>query len=234
MTTTFPRRRVPRRGTAAAPVVLPLSRERIVDTALALVRDLGLRAFSTRRLGERLGCEAMSIYHHFPSKQHLLDAMVDRVLGSIEFPDPDRDPADRVRAIARAYRDMARRHPAFYPLLAVHRLNTPLGVATIDRVLGIIGALVPDTELAARHFRTLGYYLTGSALDETSGYARGPSAAEPVSEADVAAHCPHLAAAAPFFAERHWEATFSLGLDALMARMEADGRAARKAVAARR
>jgi AcrR family transcriptional regulator len=232
--TTSSRRRVPRRSAAAAPVVLPLGRERIVDTALALVRDLGLGAFSTRRLGERLGCEAMSLYHHFPSKQHLLDAMVDRVLGSIEFPDPALDPADRVRAIARAYRDMARRHPAFYPLLTVHRLNTPLGVATIDRILEIIGALVPDAELAARHFRTLGYYLTGAALDETSGYARGPSAAEPASDADVAAHCPHLAAAAPFFAERHWEATFSLGLDALMARMEVDGRALRKAAAARR
>jgi AcrR family transcriptional regulator len=234
MKTTSSRRRAPQHRVAAAPIALPLSRERIVETALALVHDLGLGAFSTRRLGERLGCEAMSIYHHFPSKQHLLDAMVDRVLGSIAFPDPALDPAERVRAVARAYRDMARRHPAFYPLLAVHRLNTPLGVATIDRILEIIGALVPDAELAARHFRTLGYYLTGAALDETSGYARGPSAAEPASDADVAAHCPHLAAAAPFFAERHWEATFSLGLDALMARMEVDGRALRKAAAARR
>ena len=50
----------------------PLTRERIVEAALAVVEAEGLAAFSTRKLGERLGCEAMSIYHHFPSKQHLL------------------------------------------------------------------------------------------------------------------------------------------------------------------
>jgi len=119
-------------------------------------------------------------------------------------------------------------------MLAVHRLNTPFGVATLERILEIVGALLPDAELAARHFRALGYYLTGAALDETSGYARGPSAAEPVSGADVAKHCPRLAAAAPFFAESHWDRTFALGLDALMARMQADARAVRRGVAPRR
>jgi AcrR family transcriptional regulator len=62
----------------------PLSRERIVEAALALIDEQGLAAFSTRKLGERLGCQAMSIYHHFPSKQHLLDALVDHAMASID------------------------------------------------------------------------------------------------------------------------------------------------------
>src|SRR4051812_14453640 len=57
-----------------------LSRERIAAVALALVDREGLAALSTRRLGDELGCEAMSIYHHFPNKAHLMDALVDLMI----------------------------------------------------------------------------------------------------------------------------------------------------------
>jgi AcrR family transcriptional regulator len=202
----------------------PLTPQRIVDAALALVDDEGLAGFSTRRLGERLRCEAMSIYHHYPSKQHLLDAMVDRVIGSIEFPPAGGDPIGRVRALFDAYRAMAHRHPAFFGYAAVHRLNTPVGVRFIDDAIALIRTAVPDDALAARYFRAAGYYLVGAALDETSGYARGPSAAEPVDDAYIAAHCPNLLRAAPYFERVQWDATFDLGIDALLAAMTADAK----------
>jgi hypothetical protein len=112
---------------------------------------------------------------------------------------------------------MARRFPRLYPLIALHRLNTPTGVALIERVLELIHALARSDKLAARQFRAFGYFLTGAALDETSGYAQGPSAAQPVDDAYIAAHCPRLAAAAPYFRQPHWDATFALGLEALIA-----------------
>ena len=192
-----------------------LSRERIVAGALELVAADGLRGLSTRRLGERLGVEAMSIYHYFPSKQHLLDALVDHAIASIPLDAPGANPEDALRRAAHAYRAMARRFPQLYPLVALHRLNTPTGVAFIERVLELVRALVRSDEEAARQFRAFGYYLTGAALDETAGYADGPSAAEPVDEAYIAAHCPRLAAAAPYFKAPEWDKTFAQGLDAL-------------------
>ncbi len=200
----------------------PLSRERILLAALALTQEDGLAALSTRRLGERLGCEAMSIYHHFPSKHHLLDAMVDHALASIEWPAPGGAPLQRLRGLLYAYRAMAHRFPALFPLVALHRLNTPTGVRFIERVLAMVHAVLPDAELAGRHFRTLGYYLAGAALDETAGYARGPSAAEPVDAALIARECPHLVAAAPFFQQQHWDATFALGAEAMLAALARD------------
>ena len=191
-----------------------LSRERIVAGALELVAADGLRGLSTRRLGERLGVEAMSIYHYFPSKQHLLDALVDHAIASIPLDAPGANPEDALRRAAHAYRAMARRFPQLYPLVALHRLNTPTGVAFIERVLELVRALVRSDEEAARQFRAFGYYLTGAALDETAGYAHGPSAAEPVDEAYIA-HCPRLAAAAPYFKAPEWDKTFAQGLDAL-------------------
>src|SRR5438477_12031705 len=87
----------------------PLSRDRIVDAALALIHDDGLAAFSTRKLGERLGCEAMSIYHHFPSKQHLLDALVEHAIQTVEVPEPGPGAIERLRRSLYSYREMAHR-----------------------------------------------------------------------------------------------------------------------------
>jgi AcrR family transcriptional regulator len=201
-----------------------LSRERIVDAALALVDETGLAALSTRRLGERLGVEAMSIYHHFPSKHHLLDALVDHAVGSLAWPPEDLEPLARLRAVCHAYRDMAHRFPALFPLVAVHRLNTPTGVAFIERVLAAVQAVEPDPERAARQFRVLGYYLVGAALDETAGYAKGPSAAEPVDDAYIGRHCPRLAASARWFQRSEWDATFEAGMEALMSGFEGEAR----------
>ncbi len=212
------------RHTAAPPPREPLSPRRILEAALALVDEHGVGALSTRRLGERLRCEAMSIYHHYPSKQHLLDAMVDRVLDSLPRVADDADPIERVRQVCHAYRTMAHRHPAFFPYVATHRLNTPSGVRFIDTMLALFRDAVHDDELAARYFRVAGYYLIGAGLDETAGYAKGPSAAEPVGDDHIVEHCPALAQAARFFRREQWDATFELGVDALLAAMTADAK----------
>src|SRR5262249_54249455 len=146
-----------------------------------------------RRLGGALGVEAMSLYHFFPSKQHLVDALVDHAIASIELPPERLKPVERMRRIMRAYREMAHRFGKLYPVIAVHRLNTPTGVRFIEKVLKIAHDITGDDESAARSFRTLGYYLMGAALDETMGYAKGPSAAEPVDGGFIARECPLLA-----------------------------------------
>lgn len=228
VTSRQPRRRGPPASGTPAQEPVPLSRERIVGAALELIAADGLAALSTRRLGERLGCQAMSIYHHFPGKQHLLDALVDHVVGGFEWPPEGPPPAQRLRRAMYAYREMAHRFPALFPLVALHRLNTETGVQFIEGILNLIRAVVPDPELAARHFRIAGYYLAGAALDETSGYARGPSAALPVSEAFVVRECPSLVAASRYFKADQWDATFGLGVDALLAAMQRDAAATQR------
>lgn len=197
-----------------------LSRERIVQAAIVLVEREGLEGFSARRLGRELGVEAMSVYHFFPSKQHLVDALVGQAIGSIEFPDEALAPTERLRQVMRAYRRMAHAHAKLFPLVAVHRLNTPKNIQFIERVLRIFRDATGDDELAARYFRAAGYYLMGAGLDETSGYAKGPSAAEPVGDDFVARECPQLARSARFFQRKEWDATFELGIEALIASIE--------------
>ena len=196
----------------------PLSRERIALAAMALVDEEGLDALSFRRLAACLGCEAMSIYHHVPSKAHLMDALVDIMLAEVVIPTAQMEPdwLERLRRSAHAFRAMALKHPKFFSYFAVHRLNTLRGVTFIDAIIGILREAGFSDGDAARYFREIGYYLTGAALDETAGYAKGPSAAEPVDNAVIGASFKHLAAAARYFQPQHFQETFAIGLEMLL------------------
>lgn len=189
-----------------------LTRERIETEALALIERDGMEAFSTRRLGEALGCEAMSLYNHFPSKAHVLDALVDRVLGGIPVPERSLPAGQRLRLLAQQWRAMARRHARFYPWLALHRWNSPTGVAFLGEILDCFRAAGLSDEAAARGFRVLGYYLLGATLDETSGYAQGPSSLSPMTADELQQRHPHVAQAGRYFMPGQFDATFELGL----------------------
>jgi len=60
-----------------------------------------------------------------------------------------------------------------------------------------------------------------------------PSTPEPVSDAYIAAHCPALMSAAPYFQRQHWDATFDLGVQALIESFSRSAKPQRKATRAR-
>ncbi len=190
----------------------PLSAPRIVSEALALVDREGLDGFSFRVLARHLKCEAMSVYHYFPSKTHLFDAMVDSCLAEIRFPGSEVHWIEGLRSVAHEWRAMAGRHPGFFPYLAVHRLNTRFALSVLNRVLQLFEHSGREPEWRAKSFRTLGYYLIGALLDETAGYAKGPTTAEPVPDEVIANEFPAVISAGPYFAPPHHLDTFERGL----------------------
>jgi AcrR family transcriptional regulator len=58
----------------------PLSRERIVATAVDLLDTLGVDGFTMRRLADRLGSGVMSLYWHVDNKEDVFDLVLDSVL----------------------------------------------------------------------------------------------------------------------------------------------------------
>jgi AcrR family transcriptional regulator len=163
----------------------------------------------------------MSIYHYFPSKEHLLDALVDRVIGSeLTVLDPSAGPwRGQLEKSGAEWRAMALRHPHFFGYLALHRLNTPLALRWLNGVIGLLRSVGVGDERAVRMFRVMGYYLTGAMLDETQGYARGPSTVAPLSDEVMARDYPDVVAAGRWFQPDEWPGTYELGfrvfLDAL-------------------
>jgi AcrR family transcriptional regulator len=65
----------------------PLSKELVLERAIALADSEGIEALSMRKLGQALGVEAMSLYNHVASKRDLVTAMVDRIVEQFELPE---------------------------------------------------------------------------------------------------------------------------------------------------
>ena len=63
---------------------LPLSKERVLQAALELADRGGSEAVSMRKLGQALGVDAMSLYHHVRNKEDILDGIVDVIVAEIE------------------------------------------------------------------------------------------------------------------------------------------------------
>lgn len=62
----------------------PLSRERVLAAAVDIADREGLKAVTMRHLASALEVEAMSLYHHLPGKDALLDGLVDAVLVEVD------------------------------------------------------------------------------------------------------------------------------------------------------
>jgi len=65
-----------------------LDRRRVLGAALELIEEEGLRALTMRRLGARLGVEGMTVYHYVPSREALLDGIVEMVIDEL-YGDPE-------------------------------------------------------------------------------------------------------------------------------------------------
>jgi AcrR family transcriptional regulator len=194
-----------------------LSRQRIERAALDLIETNGLAAFSIRKLGEALGCEAMSIYHYFPSKAHIMDALIDHIMVELlPLPSADLPWQERLRRIAWQWRAMLIRRPSLFLFITTHRLNTRQALRWLNAVLKLCREAGLTDEQSVRMFRTFGYYLNGAALDETAGYARGPSTIEPVPEAELSRDYPEVVAAGRYFQPEEWDATFAFGVELLL------------------
>ena len=197
-----------------------LSREMIEDAAFEVIEKEGLAGFSMRKLAAALGCEAMSIYHHFPSVAHLHEALVDRLVGPLEIPDAGLPWRQRMRVAIEDFRRIGHDHPAYAAFFVTYRMNSPICLAWLNGILSLFRDGGFDTELSARLFRAVGYYLMGAVLDENAGYAKGPSAVNTVSDEQLARDFPNVMAAGRFFGTAEFDKTFELGLDMLLDEME--------------
>jgi AcrR family transcriptional regulator len=116
----------------------PLSRQRVLTTALSFADNSGTEALSMRKLGELLNVEAMSLYRHVANKDDILDGIVDLVAGEIDLPPETGDwkAAMRVRSISA--HQVLMRHP-WATMLVVSRVNVgPCMLRYIDASIGCL------------------------------------------------------------------------------------------------
>jgi Bacterial regulatory proteins, tetR family. len=64
---------MPRRPIPSPESRIPLNRDRVLRAAVALADEEGIESLKMRKLGLRLGVEAMSLYNHVANKDDILD-----------------------------------------------------------------------------------------------------------------------------------------------------------------
>ncbi|MFJ9885810.1 TetR/AcrR family transcriptional regulator [Streptomyces sp. NPDC091287] len=93
-----------------------LDRNRITEASVRLLDADGLAKFSMRRLAAELDVTAMSLYWYVDTKDDLLELALDSVYAEIAPPLDDADWRDRLRELARSYRELLVRHIWISPL----------------------------------------------------------------------------------------------------------------------
>ena len=154
----------------------PLTRERIVRTALRLMDDEGLEAVTMRRVGRELGVEAMSLYNHVGDKEDILDGVTELVMGEYEFPEPAEDWERTIREAARAWRRVLTAHPRVVTLLTErkHPLASIGALRPMDFALDVLRNIGLSKKDTVRAFRAFGSYIMGFALMEVGNVVAGP------------------------------------------------------------
>ncbi|WP_407564801.1 TetR/AcrR family transcriptional regulator [Streptomyces sp. 184] len=90
----------------------PLSRERITEGAIALLDDEGMDRLTMRRLAERLGVGATTLYWHIDTKDDVFDLAIDAIFQEAPLPaEPGPDWREDVVATLSGCRRMLLRHP---------------------------------------------------------------------------------------------------------------------------
>jgi AcrR family transcriptional regulator len=142
----------------------PLTRQRVVAEALAVIAQDGVEALTMRTLAARLGVVPGALYRHVRNKEQLQDLVLDGVLGEV---DADLDPAlpwtQQVTLLARRLRAVLDDHPGVAGLLAA---RDPLGPHAL---------VLAEAFLAALHAAGFGDHQAGLAyfllVDYTVGFA---------------------------------------------------------------
>jgi AcrR family transcriptional regulator len=174
-----------------------LSRERVLHTAMGLADQAGLDSLTMRRLGEKLGVEAMSLYNHVANKDDLLDGMVDIAFSEIDLSSNAADWKATMRRRAMSARQMLARHPWAVGLMESRATAGPANLRHHDSVIGSLRKGGFSIEMAAHAYSLMDSYIYGFALQQMNmpvgARKQDPQAARAFLSRFRADEYPHLA-----------------------------------------
>ncbi len=228
------RRRAPRNS---------LSREAIVDAAVAVLDEGGPARLTMRSLAERLGVGPMALYTYFDSKDELLDAARDHILAGLSShreaahreaarheastAEADDEPGwvQRLRSAGLALYRLLVAHPALIHLFATRPLAGHEAAEATEQHLRVLREAGFDRADAARAHLALLQHALGAATWEVQlnrGLdARGRQRRQEALAAMPAEQYPTLVDLAPELVEgTAGEQQFRYGLDVVLAGLQ--------------
>jgi AcrR family transcriptional regulator len=138
-----------------------LSRSEILSAAVALVDERGVEALSMRNLAAELGVEAMSLYNHIPSKDALLDGIVETVLDEVHAPAAEGTWQETLRELALRHRAAALRHRRVMLLFSSRTVTSPAWRRAVEDTLAALRAGGFDEDEAVSAYRIFWGFVVG-------------------------------------------------------------------------
>ena len=201
----------------------PLSRERIIHTALRIMDEEGLEAVSMRHIGRALGVEAMSLYNHVQDKEDILDSICEAVLSEFRIPDAD-EWTEGARLAAREYRRLLLAHPTVVTLMTERKrpLTTAESLRAYEFALEVFRTAGLSEADSVKSFHVFGGYILGFVTMELGLMVGGPGdeahsqAHQEMARMLESADLPRMREAMPHFMNCDLEEQFEFGLDLLI------------------
>jgi AcrR family transcriptional regulator len=122
------------------------SRTAVAAMAVRVADAEGIEAVTMRRIAAELGVGTMSLYNYVPTKDHLVQLMIDQTAGEYAYPrHPPQDKRAGIVDLARQGRDLVLRH-RWLPAV-IHRppVIGPNALRYIDYFLGLLADTRLDT-----------------------------------------------------------------------------------------
>jgi TetR/AcrR family tetracycline transcriptional repressor len=170
----------------SAPSRTPLSQLLILDVALAIVDQQGLKGLTIRRMANSLGVTPMAIYRHYANKAVILEGLVEHalrtspgvLLGEVEErsePLCIERSMQEVIDIFSALHNTLLSHPAVIPLVGTAASYGMHAMDVLEKVLVRLSKAGMDGDVAARCVHTLMSYTIGSANLEAGARTQRPA-----------------------------------------------------------
>jgi AcrR family transcriptional regulator len=139
----------------------PLTRDRVLRTAVELADRDGIESLSMRRLANALDVVPMALYRHVANKDELLSGMVDVVVGEIDPPLEDADWKTTVRERILSARRTLLRHPWASRVMESRTTPTRVVLAYMDSMIGLFRAGGFSLDLTHHVMHAMGSRLFG-------------------------------------------------------------------------
>ncbi len=167
-----------------------LSRDEIVDAAIAIADAEGAEALSMRRIAQVLRSGTMSLYWHVASKEQLLDLMRDMVMSEVTVPEPSGHWRADMRELAISIRGMMHRHRWLIDLVGGRPTLGPQSLLLLEHSLQALAGLRLEPAASFDILTAVQTYVSGTVLREVQEIrARQPenAAAGTAETADITA-----------------------------------------------
>ena len=199
-----------------------LSREKIVEAALALVREEGVAGLTMRRLAAELDATVAVTYHYFPNKSAVVEEVTELVVTQIlAADDPRRSWRERLLSLMLAQDRELLAHPGIARAL-VENHDRPAATRWTEAFLAVLldGGFSPAA--AARAFSLISFYINPAFLIERPDVSTERLVDASAVITSVPDGFPAIRAVQPFFEGRSFSAQYEEGVRTLVAMLEPD------------